>query len=166
MNIRKRMRVKTYHKFFVLLGCALLFFNLKNAIASERQWGVGLLAAWPLGGITGYYNINNAFTLQLGVDPISSSRGVFFRGLYRFYNQTQYSAYGFGTLGLWSRKFERITPGFALGAGLEFFFEEIIEGNFPTISLAPEIGAGLVNFDAENKVGLYPYLGLGIYYRF
>jgi hypothetical protein len=159
------MRVTTYNKFLALFWGFLLLCNL-NVIGSEKKWGVGLLGAWPVGGITGYYNLNSAVTLQLGIDPIGSDRGVFFRGLYRFYNQTKYSAYGFGTLGIWSYKFERATSGFALGAGMEFFFEEIIDGNFPPISLAPELGIGLVNFGAENKSGFYPYLGLGAYYRF
>jgi hypothetical protein len=158
------MRLKAY-KLLALFGAVLALWN-PTAIAGEKQWGVGLLGAWPVGGITAYYNLDNALTLQIGIDPISSDRGFFFRGLYRFYNQTQYSAYGFGTLGIWSYKFERVTPGLAVGAGMEFFFEEIIEGNFPSVSLAPEIGVGLINLGAENKVGFYPYLGLGIYYRF
>lgn len=154
------MHNKLLISLFILLFCCL------QSRADNKQWGVGLLGAWPIGGITAYYNTSNVFTLQVGIDPFGYDRGLFFRGLYRFHNERIYSAYGFASIGIWSYKFQRTSLGLAGGVGMEFFLEEIIEGNFPTLSLAPELGAGLVNFGEKNEMVLYPYLGLGIYYRF
>lgn len=150
----------------ILLILMVFFYGCLPTKARDKTWGVGLLAAWPIGGITAYYNASSTLSLQLGVDPFGYDRGLFLRGLYRFVNESIYSIYGFGTTGLWQYKSMRTSLGVGLGVGMEFFFEEIIEGNFPSLSLAPELGIGLVNFGEKNEMLLYPYLGLGIYYRF
>ena len=134
-------------------------------------FGIGFQSSWPAYGISGLYDVSDAFTAQAVLGLLGTVSTISGRGLYHFQRMPKYRAFGFGTVGLWrygyGNSLHENTVGIGGGGGVELNWQTIInseESSFPPLFSTVELGLTFANFDnySWNAFGL----GVGIHYRF
>ena len=134
----------------------------------DLRFAIGFQASFPAYGPSAMFDITEALTTQVTVDPFGKITNVTLRGLYKFERGYYWGLYGFGLVGSWGYEKGSVTDN-TVALGLGGGFEYDVRGLVP--DLAPilfnfETGYVYTSFDEVDADYSGFLIGLGIHYQF
>ncbi len=157
-----------------LIATVFLASTVSMNAAAETQVGngeysLGFQSSFSSAGFAGRVGLNDKLSAEafLGLFGMLTHFGA--RGLYAFKEEAKWSAYGFGTVGVWmwdsgsTWVSDESAIGFGGGAGIEWNWQTL-DPELPPVSWNVELGLGTANFDRYDFSNVS--LGAGFRYHF
>jgi hypothetical protein len=138
---------------------SLSIMNVSVQARTEGDYRIGVQSAGP-SALSGIYDLSSDTSIQGIIGLGSKSQTLEGRFLYRFRQEIDWNAYGFGSVGLYSNS---NSNGFVGGVGIGAEYDlQALDKSLPPMSVNADVGL-MVQDDIDSFKN---QISIGLHYRF